>query len=55
MRAVYNGTIVRGPCERCGSTEKVEFHHPNGYDRENRLNVIQLCASCHRAEHKSVA
>jgi len=36
------GTAER--CEECGSTYKVEWHHP---DYSKPLKVIPLCKTCH--------
>ena len=35
-------------CTKCGSTTKVERHHP---DYNKKLEVIMLCRSCHREFH----
>jgi len=49
--AVRRGRIVKGPCETCSSTTRVEGHHHRGYARDRRLDVRWLCRSCHRQEH----
>jgi hypothetical protein len=46
--AVKSGWLVKGPCRDCGTTDKVEAHHPD-YDRP--LDVIWLCPTHHLAEH----
>jgi hypothetical protein len=46
-RAIRNGELVRGPCERCGTTAKVQAHH---HDYFKPLDVQWLCFKCHR-EH----
>jgi hypothetical protein len=46
--AVKAGRIVKGPCARCGSSERVHGHHP---DYARPLEVTWLCPPCHRKEH----
>lgn len=45
--AVMNGTIVRKPCERCGSLE-AQAHHE---DYTAPLEIIWLCSRHHRQRH----
>lgn len=47
--AIRKGRIIRQPCRRCGSTTRVEAHHPN---YSEALNVVWLCDPCHRIQHK---
>lgn len=42
--ALATGKLVRGPCEDCGSTFRVEAHH-NDYSRQ--LDVVWYCKHCH--------
>ena len=50
--AVKRGIIKRADhCSDCGSTQKVQAHHHNGYDPENPFDLIWLCDDCHRKEH----
>lgn len=42
------GWIKAKPCAECGSTAKIEAHHPS-YDRP--LKVVWLCRRHHLAEH----
>jgi hypothetical protein len=42
------GVLVPQPCERCGSTNPIQKHHP---DYERPLTVVWLCRGCHAAEH----
>jgi len=42
------GRLVKTPCVHCGSTKRVQGHHP---DYTKPLEVIWLCQSCHAAEH----
>lgn len=35
-------------CFRCGSTKKLEYHHP---DYSDPLGVVVLCKSCHEKLH----
>ena len=46
--AVRNGTIVKKPCEICGSTLRVAGHHE---DYSDPLNVRWLCAKHHVLLH----
>lgn len=46
-----SGRIVRTPCEMCGA-ERVEAHHPFGYEGPNALRISWLCAHHHRLAHK---
>jgi len=46
--AVRTGYLIRQPCVVCGSTEQIEGHHP---DYSKPLEVVWLCAPCHRDEH----
>lgn len=47
--AIRSGRLVRRPCRGCGSTSKVEGHHP---DYSKPLDVVWLCDACHHAEHR---
>jgi hypothetical protein len=46
--AVKAGYLIRQPCVVCGGVDNIEGHHPD-YDRP--LEVVWLCAPCHRDEH----
>lgn len=35
----------------CGSQAGV-YHHPNGYNGKNALDVVASCYKCHRAIHR---
>lgn len=54
--AAVNESIAKGEmirpteCEACGSTRSVECHHWS-YKTEHWLDVIPMCASCHRRMH----
>lgn len=50
--AVRDGRLVRKPCERCGTTRKVEGHHA---DYSKPLVVHWLCRGCHHLEHGHLA
>jgi len=40
-------------CTRCKHYSKhIHAHHHKGYNEDNKLNVIWLCAKCHIREHK---
>lgn len=47
--AVRNGRLVRGPCETCGTTNKVQGHHD---DYTKPLDVRWLCPKHHAEHHK---
>ena len=44
-KAIQSGRLIRGPCEVCGVTEKVQGHHD---DYSKPLVVRWLCFRCHR-------
>lgn len=47
--AVRDGRLKKGPCEKCGTTIKVDGHHD---DYSKILEVRWLCHTCHLAtEH----
>jgi hypothetical protein len=46
-KAVDRGDLVKEPCERCGSSKRIQAHHPS-YDKP--LEVVWLCEPCHREE-----
>ena len=48
MRAVADGSLVKGPCSVCGITRNVHGHHE---DYAEPLNVQWLCAAHHAARH----
>ena len=51
--AVKNGTLPRVKtllCSRCHNRAN-HYHHHLGYSPENWLDVIPLCAKCHKKEH----
>lgn len=48
LNAIRSGRlIVPNKCEKCGIESKLEGHHHNGYDEENKLNLQWLCRQCH--------
>jgi len=47
--AVSNGTLVKGPCESCGTTQDICAHHS---DYLKPLEVEWLCRPCHIRHHK---
>jgi len=52
--AVREGSLLainKRTCTECGK-QATDYHHPNGYDRENHLNVIPLCHACHMKIHR---
>ena len=48
--AIRKGRVTRGPCEVCGTTERVQAHHVS-YKPEDWYNVRWLCFKCHKFEH----
>ena len=47
-----SGAIAALPCEVCGSTDRVEAHHPFGYEGPNALAVWWLCPTDHARMHR---
>lgn len=53
--AVSSGKLFRPSCcSICGITCKPQGHHHNGYEGDNKLNVIWLCPVCHREEDRKL-
>lgn len=50
-RALRNGSLVRQPCERCRSTDRIHAHHE---DYSKPLTVNWLCGPCHQARHREL-
>jgi hypothetical protein len=46
--ALSRGDLVKGPCEVCGTTEKVQAHHD---DYSEPLQVRWLCVMDHKRLH----
>lgn len=49
--AIRKGTLERKPCAVCGTTKKVQAHHP---DYRQPLEVIWLCQTHHLKVHAPV-
>ena len=50
--ALEFGLLIRpDACERCGRVVRLHAHHVNGYDREHWLDVLWVCAPCHKIVH----
>lgn len=50
---IRRGVLLRQPCEKCGTTEKVEAHH-DSYEKSQWLVVRWLCRFHHEEFHKEV-
>lgn len=48
-KAIQSGSLIRGACIICGSTERIEGHHE---DYSKALDVVWLCKKHHIALHK---
>lgn len=49
--AISKGELIREDCRLCASSNDVQAHHHFGYEKENWLNVIWLCRTCHNKVH----
>ena len=47
--ALRNRTMTRGNCAHCGTSKRVEGHHP---DYSKPLEVVWLCRPDHKSEHR---
>lgn len=54
-RLIRAGRLIRRSCEICGSSVRVEAHHPFGYEGVFAIAVWWLCQSHHRGMHRAVA
>ncbi len=45
--AVDTGRLIPGPCVVCGTRERIEAHHLNGYTRAHWLDVEWRCREHH--------
>lgn len=53
-QAVRRGALERPKrCPRCGRKTVIHGHHHKGYDKKHELDVVWLCARCHRKEDYS--
>jgi hypothetical protein len=52
VRAALEKGVLTKPliCSSCNRESRVTAHHHNGYDKEHRLDIVWICARCHRAE-----
>lgn len=50
-KALRDGTLSRGECAVCGTTERIHGHHP---DYSRPLDVVWLCAKHHAEEHTRI-
>jgi len=46
--AVRDGRLLKGPCEKCGTTQLVQAHH---HDYSKPLDIRWLCRPCHMNDH----
>ena len=55
-RAIKKGVLTRPTsCTQCGNSKmRIEAHHHRGYAKENQLDVVFLCTSCHRASEDTI-
>jgi hypothetical protein len=49
QRAIKKGKLVKGSCEKCGTTEKIVAHHE---DYSKPLEVVWLCNAHHKEHHR---
>lgn len=51
--AIRSGRLERpSECSACGAQGRIHGHHHHGYS--DPLDVVWLCAPCHRAAHKAL-
>ena len=48
---IYNGKLIKLPCEICGTTNNIHAHHP---DYSKPLNIIWLCRKHHIELHSNI-
>jgi hypothetical protein len=51
--AIEHGRMERADCQRC-SAIKTEFHHTQGYDKENYLVGVWVCHDHHLEMHREL-
>ena len=49
--AVRDNRLIKGPCEVCGTTERIHGHHD---DYSKPLDVRWLCVTHHRQHHANI-
>lgn len=55
-RAVRRGILPPAwsmVCDGCQEAQAAHWHHHQGYERQNWLNVVSLCLDCHGKEHRA--
>lgn len=53
--AVRSGKLIKpSSCSECGGEFRIQAHHHHGYEREHLLDVVWLCDSCHKKQHRTV-
>ena len=59
-RAVNSGALTVMPCARCGlepkvinGKQRIQAHHPRGYDEAHRLDVEWLCTADYAGVHRA--
>ena len=50
--SLRKGEMARQPCERCGSTVRIQAHHD---DYSRPLDVMWLCQTHHKERHKELS
>lgn len=51
-KKIKRGTLIEPPCNKCGSSGEIQFHHTD-YNKPEQ--VTPLCSECHKVEHRELA
>lgn len=49
--AIRDGRLIKGKCERCGTSRNVQSHHE---DYEKPMDVVWLCRKHHGERHREI-